>query len=224
MAKMRLLDLYSGAGGCAKGFQMAGFHVTGVDIKPQPRYCGDEFLVGDALEFAAKHGKEYDVIHASPPCQHYSVATKANPGLSGKHPDLVPATRRLLLAISKPWLIENVVGAPVGGIMLCGSMFGLLVQRHRWFESSEVLFIPRECDHSKFVGDYPCGRSNKPTNKRAGERSRVVHCYGHGGSRGPRELWQKAMGIDWMTMKEMAQAIPPAYTHHLGSQLINLLS
>lgn len=220
MGKPILLDLFCKAGGAAMGYHRAGFRVVGVDIEFQKRYPF-EFVQGDALDFARDHGGDFDVIHASPPCQRYSVGTKSRPGLSEKHPDLVPETRRTLLVIAKPWVIENVVGAPVGGIMLCGSMFGLLVQRHRWFESSEVLFVPHDCQHHKFTGNYPCGRSNGT--KRAGERSKVVHVYGQGCSRGPRDLWQKAMQIDWMTMKEMGQAIPPAYTFHLGKQLRKLI-
>jgi DNA (cytosine-5)-methyltransferase 1 len=216
-----LLDLFCGAGGCAVGYHRAGFDVVGVDHKPMPRYPF-EFIQGDALEYLAEHGSEYDAIHASPPCQRYSVGTKSIPGRSESHPDLVPQTRELLEAVGKPWVIENVVGAPLRfPLKLCGSMFGLLVERHRLFESSELLLSPGRCRHHLFVGNYPCGRSSGTA--RAGERSKVVHVYGQGCSRGDRGLWQRAMGINWMTMREMAQAIPPVYTEWIGKQLIRTL-
>jgi DNA (cytosine-5)-methyltransferase 1 len=227
----KLLDLFCKAGGAAMGYHRAGFDVWGVDHEPQPRYPF-AFLESDALDFmrgllsgATVLGvrlDEFDAIHASPPCQRYSVATKSIPGLSESHPDLLPTTRHLLRQTGLPYVIENVEGAPMDTPMtLCGSMFGLLVRRHRLFESSLLLFSPGGCRHKAFKGDYPCGRSSGTA--RAGERSKVVHVYGQGCSRGPRGLWQKAMGIDWMTMKEMAQAIPPAYTEHIGKQLIATL-
>lgn len=134
--KPRLLDLFCGAGGCAKGYQRAGFHVTGVDIKPQPRYCGDEFHQADALEYLAAHGREFDAIHASPPCQRYTMAQNAAKNADA-HPDLVDPVRDLLLSTRKPWIIENVVGAPLKNpAVLCGLSFGLKVRRHRLFETS----------------------------------------------------------------------------------------
>ncbi len=221
MARPRLLDLFCGAGGCAMGYHRAGFDVTGVDIEEQKRYPFD-FVRGDALEYVAAHGHEFDAIHASPPCQRYSVSTKSIPGRAEAHPDLVPPTRAALVVTGKPYIIENVIGAPLHfPLLLCGSMFGLLVQRHRLFESSHLLGPPGECQHSKFVGNYPCGRGGGT--KRAGERSKVVHVYGSGNSRGPRDLWCKAMGIDWMTMRGLSQAIPPAYTEFIGRQLIRTL-
>lgn len=217
---MRLLDLFCGAGGCAVGYHRAGFtEIVGVDMKPMPRYPFT-FVQGDALAYLAEHSGEFDAIHASPPCQRYSVATKSRAGLSEEHPDLLPHTRDLLLASGKPWVIENVVGAPMDSpLLLCGSMFGLLVQRHRLFESSVLMLSAGSCRHKVFKGSFKCGRSNQSA--RAGERSKVVHVYGSGNSRGDRALWCRAMGIDWMTMKEMAQAIPPAYTQFVGSQLID---
>jgi DNA (cytosine-5)-methyltransferase 1 len=203
------------------GYHRAGFDVVGVDNRPQKNYPF-EFVQEDALEFAAYHGWKFDVIHASPPCQRYSVATRSVLGLSESHPDLVPPTRKLLREIGVPYVIENVCGAPLERpLMLCGSMFDLLVQRHRLFESSHLLLSPGPCLHKKFKGSFPCGRSNGTA--RAGERSKVVHVYGQGCSRGDRGLWQTAMAIDWMTMKEMAQAIPPAYTEFLGKQLLRLV-
>ena len=108
-AKPRLLDLFCGAGGAAMGYYRAGFDVVGVDIKPQPRYQF-EFHQGDALEYCAAHGYEFDVIHASPPCQAYSVTRSIH---GNEYPDLVAVTRAALQATGKPWVIENVVGAPL---------------------------------------------------------------------------------------------------------------
>lgn len=218
MPKPRLLDLFCKAGGAGYGYHLAGFEVVGVDHEPQ-KNCPFEIVVADAIDYGHEHAHEFDAIHASPPCQRYSVATKSIKGLSQKHPDLIPATRWMLRNSCKPYVIENVVGAPlIDPITLCGSMFDLMVKRHRLFEVNfDVGELPA-CQHTKFSGEYPCGRSNQST--RAGERSTVVHVYGHGGSRGERELWSRAMGIDWMTMLEMAQAIPPAYTRWIGKRLI----
>ncbi len=215
----RLLDLFCGAGGCAVGYHRAGFDVVGADHLPQPHYPF-EFVQADALEYVAAHGKDFDAIHASPPCQKYSVMTRKD--RVANHPGLVEPTRLAIARTGLPYVIENVMGAPLQeALLLCGSMFGLLVQRHRLFESSTLLLSPGGCRHGEFTGNYPCGRSNGSA--RAGERSRVVHVYGQGCSRGPRGLWQQAMGIDWMTMREMAQAIPPAYTEFIGRQLMNVL-
>ena len=134
--KPRLLDLFCGAGGAARGYQLAGFHVTGVDIAPQPRYAGDEFVQADAMTWPLDG---YDSIHASPPCQAYANVT-AWRGLRDDHPDLVAATRVRLEAAGVPWVIENVPEAPVRrDLLLCGSQFGLRVRRHRAFETSPRL-------------------------------------------------------------------------------------
>lgn len=136
MTRPRLLDLFSGAGGAARGYQQAGFHVTGVDIKPQRRYAGDEFICADALTYPLDG---YDAIHASPPCQRYTSMTRSFGGWEN-HPDLLPATRDRLQATSTPWIIENVPGAPMrADYKLCGCMFDLPMrglQRERWFETS----------------------------------------------------------------------------------------
>ena len=119
--KVRGLDLFCGAGGATRGYQMAGFEMTGVDIKPQPRYAGERFFQADALEFVAEHGRNYDFIHASPPCQHYANVT-AWRGSAEDHPDLVSATRDALQATGRPWVMENVMEAPMRrDYILCGS-------------------------------------------------------------------------------------------------------
>jgi hypothetical protein len=131
-ARVRLLDLFSGAGGAAVGYARAGFEVVGVDIEPQPNYPF-EFHQADALEFCREHGHEFDAIHASPPCQAYTPLRAVH----GKdYPDMLAATREALEATGLPWVIENVPGAPINsGIFLCGTMFDLRVYRHRWFET-----------------------------------------------------------------------------------------
>ena len=144
----RLLDLFCGAGGAARGYQMAGFHVTGVDIKPQPNYAGDVFVQADALEYVAAHGHEFDAIHASPPCHAYSTVTGRNRRNTKRYPDLIPPTRELLLVCGSPWIMENVEGAPIKSpVRLCGSSFGLDVRRHRLFETSFPVAMVPPCAH-----------------------------------------------------------------------------
>lgn len=210
MRKPRLLDLFCGAGGCTKGYQLAGFYVVGVDIKPQPHYCGDEFHQADALEFPLDG---FDVIHASPPCQHYSSCTRDY----SKHPDLYAVTRSRLYESGIPFAIENVIGAPYRyGIVLCGSMFGLeaegeWLERHRNFETSMIVFQPDCC--------HPPRRAVTVTGK---SFISEVREYKHS-RQGTFALAQKLMGIDWMTRNELAQAIPPAYTKFIGEQLMEYL-
>src|SRR5690348_16558972 len=147
MKKPRLLDLFCGAGGCSMGYHRAGFEVVGVDIKPQKNYPF-EFHQADALEFLKIHGHEFDAIHASPPCQRYSVGRHIHQS-GGNHPDLVHPTRSLLEATGKPWVIENVMGSPVAGVTLCDLMFGLKVLRHRLFETSFYCMVPTHPQHPK---------------------------------------------------------------------------
>ncbi len=216
MSKPRLLDLFSGAGGAAMGYHRAGFEVVGVDIKPQSRYPFG-FVQADALEFVAEHGHEFDVIHASPPCQRYTrIAQRNVRAVARKHPHLVPATREALEATGLPWVMENVVEArpymPLA-ITLCGSSFGLDVRRHRLFESNMWL-SPPPCDHS---WQTPRFRSLDGRRK---QLASVVGVHGHLNYAGEMALREKAMGIDWMNPDELSQAIPPAYTQHLGEQLL----
>lgn len=213
---MRLLDLFSGAGGAAMGYALAGFdHITGIDIAPMPRYPFD-FIQADALEWlrsnAADVADSYDLIHASPPCQRYSHATAVR---GREHwesrPDLVEPTRLLLDEIGLPYVIENVPGAPLlGGILLCGTMFGLEVWRHRIFEGDVPILAPFSCHHDgPPVGVY--GHTGAGAN-RGLERKR--------GRSNSKTDWARAMGIpeEAMTAHELAEAIPPAYTQWLGEQ------
>lgn len=210
MSKPRLLDLFSGAGGAAKGYMDAGFYVVGVDIHPQPHYIGDEFHQADALTFPLDG---FDVIHASPPCQGYSVA-KNLPNSKGDYPLLIGTVRERLLAAGKPWIIENVVGSPMGHfVMLCGTHFGLKVYRHRQFETSELIFSPGWCCHPRALlpGYYTVfGKSVCGGKLHGRQKARVAD-------------GRAAMGIDWMTIAELSQAIPPAYTEYIGRQLLSVL-
>lgn len=139
---MNLLDLCCGVGGVSRGYQLSGWKVTGVDIEPQPDYCGDEFIQGDAIEYVSVHGHEYDFIHASWPCQRYSALTKGT-NWGNDYPDLIPTGRIAMESTGKPWVIENVAGAPIRkDLMLCADMFpGLSVIRHRFFEFSSGISI-----------------------------------------------------------------------------------
>jgi len=215
VSKPKLLDLFCGAGGAARGYQRAGFYVIGIDNRPQPHYVGDEFIQADALEYVAAHGHEFDVIHASPPCQAY---TRAQPIQNREHPKLIDDVRRLLIALDRKWIIENVVGAPMNvSIVLCGTMFGLKVYRHRLFESSEMLLQP-ECHHPAYLmdgfvsvyGDVVRGRQR---GNRGNDYKRYTVAYA-----------RAAMGIDWMTRDELREAISPAYTEFIGRFLMEAVS
>lgn len=203
----RLLDLFCCAGGAAMGYHRAGFAVTGIDIKPQPNYPF-EFHQGDALEYLEAHGHEYDAIHASPPCQSYSAMSKCRPGLAETYPDLVGPTRRVLDEVGVPYVIENVVGSPVRpDVTLCGHMFNLPLYRHRVFESNVALPQPDHVAHT-----LP---ASKAGHWRPGT---IMSISGHVS---PIAKAREAMGgIDWMNRAELAEAIPPQYTQHLGEQLL----
>ena len=227
----RILDLFCGAGGAGMGYHRAGFEVVGVDIKPQPHYPF-EFHQADALEYLAAHGREFDFIHASPPCQKYSAMTKGR-WKHRNHVDLIPETRELLISIGKPYVIENVPGAPlINPVMLCGSMFSLQakcgaeLRRHRLFELSIHPVLTPSCRHGEgsAIGVYGGGQNPG--------RRRVIGVYGGHGRDRRRvantqdfsvEARREAMGIDWMTGNELSQAIPPAYTEFIGKQIMTIL-
>lgn len=212
----KLLDLYAGAGGCSVGYYRAGFDVVGVDIEPHPDYPF-ELTVADAVEIARDRDylRTFDVIHASPPCPRYSAATPA--AARENHPDHVPVMRELLTASGRPWIMENVPGAPMpGALMLCGRSFGLAVARHRLFESSAFLMGPGcSCGRSPAIGVY-------------GHAGGATHLRPNGKSRGRKARnvseAQAAMGIDWMTRwDDLTDAIPPSYTAFIGEQLRGVL-
>ena len=215
-----ILDLFCGAGGAGEGYRRAGFDVIGVDIAPQPNHPeGMGFLQGDALDFVAKNWRDFDAIHASPPCQRYLNLGGVNraQGRTYEHPDLIAETRRLLIASGLPYVIENVQDARKqlrNPARLCGTSFGRPLRRHRLFETNFSAYGKR-CEHHLFTepkywtGWRPNGEVRLST---------VVQVYGNAGG---REHWPAAMGIDWMTPKEMSEAIPPDYTEWIGRQLLD---
>lgn len=212
MRKPKLLDLFCGAGGAAKGYAEAGFNVVGIDNKRQPRYPFN-FYQRDAIDVLRREDlSHFDVIHASPPCQFYSVNRFTSSGKGLNHPDSIAEVRTLLRATGKPYVIENVQGAPLEyPVMLCGTQFGLKVFRHRFFESNVMMFCPTHLTHT----DKACRQGMKPK-----ENEFVIVTGNFSGV----EAGRKAMGIEWMVRSELTQAIPPEYTKYLGGQLINALS
>ena len=221
--KPRLLDLFCGAGGCTRGYQRAGFHVVGVDLKRQPRYCGDEFWQADAMTFPLDG---FDAIHASPPCQGYSRLLHLPWFKDRTYPLLIAPLRERFVQAGIPWVIENVADAPLDAITLCGLHFGLCVYRHRKFESNLLLLAPGgHPRHPEVIFPGPQSRPGvlRPKaglNFRAG--CGILSIGGHT-SGNTRAKMSVAMGIDWMTRDELTQAIPPAYTQFVGRQLMRAL-
>jgi DNA (cytosine-5)-methyltransferase 1 len=211
--KPLLLDLFCGAGGAAMGYHRAGFDVVGVDLTPQPRYPF-RFIQEDALTVLANLDAfiPFAAIHASPPCQLYSMAAKSQRNAGKEYPDLLPPTRELLEQTGLPWVIENVPGAPMrADFKLCGCHFGLELRRERWFETSWRAYQLTPPHHHP----HP-----------------VPSVVGHGTPSWVREQlgynptiadYRACMGIDWMNRDELSQAIPPAYTQYIGEQLLQAL-
>ena len=199
---MKVLDLCCGAGGCSMGYNWAGFDVVGVDEAPQKHYPF-EFIKNDAFNYLRLEDlSEFDLIHASPPCQAYSKVCQVHRNNGKVYPDILKLIRSYLIWADKPYVIENVPGAPLyRPVMLCGTMFDLKVLRHRLFESNFYIKSPGRCNHNGTVkdGDYftVCGN-------------------GSGKDRATVKVWSDAMNIHWMTRQELTQAIPPAYTRYIG--------
>lgn len=210
--KPLLLDLFCGAGISAIGWNRAGFEVVGVDIKPQKRYPF-QFILADALTYVAAHGHEYSAVVASPPCQQFSKASRLAGKHRKEHPNLIPQTRALLQALGKPYLIENVKGAPLlNPVEMCGAWFpNVWTYRHRYFESSVMLLTPPHIPH-----DDNC----PPAGRGYSRKGFVSICAG--GIRGVNKRQRlDTMGVDrYVTNYELAQAYPPAYAEYLGRQLI----
>lgn len=199
-----------------------------MDIEPQPRYPF-EFHQGDALTFPLDG---FDVIHASPPCQAYSSMramgdrSRRRAGLEPyQHPELIEPIRARLIASEVLYVIENVEQARralIDPVRLCGSSFGLGVQRHRLFESNIPLLAP-PCAHKAYPLRYPVALGDPRAKGRKNGRSRFIGVYGGTHFEGESALRREAMAIDWMDGPELTQAIPPAYTELIGRQLLTAL-
>ncbi|MFJ8742398.1 class I SAM-dependent methyltransferase [Embleya sp. NPDC127516] len=217
---IRVLDLYCCGGGAARGYQLAGCHVTGVDIAPQPRYRGDVFVRADAIEYVLEHGHRFDFVHASPPCQKHTTLNAYNHITT--YPDLIAPTRDALTAVGRPWVIENVPQAPLlDPTILCGAMFGLRLYRHRAFETGPDWAL-RAPEHPAHVAR--CVRNGYlPTPERpfmsihGGRHSRA---WQHAACDAMRTPWLKATGDIPRAIREVSEAIPPAYTHWIATRFL----
>ena len=207
---MKLLDLFCGAGGASAGYAAAGFEVHGVDLKHGKRYPYT-YVRADVLDVLRDKNylDQFDVIHASPPCQTHSITQHLRnaQGKTTSKLDLIPETRAALIESGKPYIIENVPGSPlINPIQLCGSSFGLKVRRHRLFESNMAL-IGSVCNHKlqgRPIGVYGSLNDEIP---KGGKTAATI------------DEARNAMGISWAIWTELVEAIPPAYTKYLGGQL-----
>lgn len=226
---MRVLDLFCGGFGAGYGFLLAGGEVTGIDkVRRQSLPPGVTFIKADVLDVLEdkEYLQSFDLIHASPPCQTHS-RTKHLRDAQGKGTDkvdLIDETRDALDRAGVPYVIENVPGAPLRqDLLLCGSMFPELhvydetgrrwLQRHRIFESTIPLTPPGPCDHAgagvRPLGVYGSRNDDIPS---GGQTCRTV------------EQAQRLMGIPWMGWSALVEAIPPAYTRHIGEQILRHLA
>lgn len=228
MSRPKMLDLFSCAGGAGMGYHRAGFDVYAVDIAPQPNnpfpflqvdalWLLRLLIAGDPIDFDGSGRllrlQDFSAVHLSPPCQSFTAYRRKGHGVGDGYLNLIPEARELAIESGIPYIIENVPGAPIlDPVQLCGSSFQLDVRRHRLFESNLTLVAP-PCDHSWQTPRFA------PATNRTNLRSTVEV----GVWRIPLSVQQKAMGIDWMTLREMSEAIPPAYTEHLGRQLVTHL-
>lgn len=207
-----LLDLFCGAGGAAMGYHRAGFDVVGVDIAPQPRYPF-RFHQADAMTFPLDG---FDAYHASPPCQGYS-RMRHLPWLADRtYPLLLAATWDRLAATQRPWILENVEDAPMPhSAVLCGWTLGLPFYRHRRFGSSHLLLAP---PHRRHVHTIAPGGANLSKRYQQGGSVATFGALRTAGSAAD------AMGIGWMTQRELSESIPPAYTEYVGAQIFEYVA
>lgn len=250
MTAPKLLDFFCCEGGASMGSSRAGFDVYGVDLfvdYTQKRYPfashkGDailalcRLLAGEALPFTHKDGTvewltlaDFAVVTASPPCQAYSITKHSHNNI---HPDLVGPVRYLLRQTGLPYVMENVPGAPLDNpLTLCGAEFGLTatdvdgtllhLKRHRLFESNVFLtgLGGCRCRELKRRGYAVGGAYGGGSVDRAHAKN-----VRRGGYTPSKPIREALLGIDWMTQHGLSQSIPPAYTEHLGTQLLEHLA
>lgn len=231
MSRPTILDAFCGEGGASYGYHLAGFDVYGVDNAPaRLKHYPLPSTVGDALDYIARWGDTFDAIHASPPCQAYSRGTVALPDRAERYDRLIDATREVLKATGRPYVIENVTGARAelhDPVMLCGRMFGLeaidddgtrlVLDRHRLFETSFPMWQPEHPPHDRTVqvaGSYGGARRDK-------DEARHVR---RGGYVPSVDVQRALLGTPWMTERGCQLSIPPAYTEHIGAALLDHLA
>lgn len=217
----RVLDLFCGGGGASMGYSRAGLEVHGVDLSEQPHYPFS-FVQSDALDYLADNHDAFDAFVASPPCRDHSVLVNCGIGVDGTG-SLLTEIRNMLEGIGKPYVIENVAGANMPKhVMLCGSMFDLgtathQLKRHRQFEANFP--IPQPWDH--------CSEDSRPViglyGGRPRDRRKSSTTKGTSGTTLSFADAQQAMEIDWMPIRPLCQAIPPAYTDYIGRYLLTEL-
>lgn len=227
--KPRLLDLCGCEGGAAAGYMAAGWHVTSVDLDAAAlkRNPADEKVEADALFYLVSNWRDFDAFHLSAPCQRWA-ANGGNPAASS-WPDLITPGRDYLEATGKPYVMENVIKAPLRrDLILCGSMFDLTatdtdgttlhLRRHRVFESNVPLTAPRPCRHPRGVqwaGVYGGAR---------GDKHEAKHVRRGGYVPPDAEVQSNLLGgVPWMTGKGRRECIPPVYAQHVGTQLIEAI-
>lgn len=202
-----LLDLYCCGGSAGFGYEQSGFNVIGVDLFDQPKHKGN-FIQSDAISFVSEFGHLFDAIHASPPCQEYSMSSMQFRKSGKKCIDLIDSTREALVKTGKPYIIENVPGSPlINPITLCGSMFGMRTYRHRLFESNIDIVEPEHPNH--IWKNAKMGRPIKD--------DEFIQYVGHFPG---VKFVQEMCGTPWLGQKELAQSIPPQYTKYIGNILI----
>lgn len=232
MSRPKMLDLFCGEGGAGMGYHLAGWDVTGVDNAPArlKRYPFESHQ-GDAITFLVDHGHEFDAIHASPPCTGYTRGTAAIPDRLTRYDRLIAATREALEIVGKPWVIENVEDAKRelrSPLTICwthvrkpGSVTDvdgkpLWMKRHRLFESSTDLWPAGLCEHPR---DMQCAGAYGGARRDKWEARHVRK----GGYVPSVDVMRELLGTPWMSEKGCQLSIPPAYTEHIGRQLIDHL-
>jgi hypothetical protein len=205
------LDLYCGGGGASFGYELAGFEVTGVDIKKQPNYVGD-FICDDAIEYLLECGHLYDCVHASPPCQNYSKMCSGYRARGKEYPDLIDPTRQALIEVGLPYVMENVPDAPLHDpILLCGTMFNIRTYRHRLFECNFPISQPHHPEH--------IAKCNRP-----GRRPKDDEFIEYVGHFPGIDIVKDFTKLHWLTTQQLAQSIPPQYTRYIGRKLKDYLN
>lgn len=215
-SRPEVLDIFCCQGGATNGYQRAGFRVTGVDIDPQPRYCGDGFVQADAVAFLCENAewirRTFRAVHASPPCQRYSACQRIQ---GREHPDLIGPTREVLEYVGLPYVIENVENARpelINPVTLCGTMFGLRTYRHRLFEAGGGLVLEQPAHP---VHAAPTAKMGRPIGE--GEFYHAV------GNFSGVSLVREDMGMGWANRDGLREAIPPVYAQWVGERLAALL-